>query len=263
MVAHDVVNFLATPIFLGAASMLIPGLTIAFVLPMIPFAMWFAGVMGWIVLVCEAVIAVPLWMLAHMTFQGEGLHGRGAEGYSLLFNVIFRPALMVVGLFLGYFVFASGSWLIRQGFGIAAGFTLSNGGLLTNWLGLVVMVSIFVLMHVALAIMSFRMISLLPHHLPKLIGFGSANRVDMDQYSRDAAMVGVAGALTTLQTGLVRGSQAAAGVLEGPRSQLTGPSSGSPPSTSPTSRGIRTVGANVDSTVRAASDTTPPGEDES
>jgi len=169
---------------------------------------------------------------------------------------------MVVGLFLGYFVFASGSWLIRQGFGIAAGFTLSNGGLLTNVLGVVVIVSIFVMMHVALAFMSFRMISLLPHHLPKLIGFGSANRVDMDQYSRDAAIVGVAGALTTLQTGLVRGGQAAAGALEGPSVQPTGPSAGSAPDGSPASRRGRTISANVDSTIRAASDTTPPREEE-
>ena len=259
VVAHDVVNFLATPIFLGAASMLIPGLTIAFVLPMIPFAMWFAGVMGWIILVCEAVIAVPLWMLAHMTFQGEGLHGRGAEGYSLLFNVIFRPALMVVGLFLGYFVFASGSWLIRQGFGIAAGFTLSNGGLLTNWLGLVVMVSIFVMMHVALAFMSFRMISLLPHHLPRLIGFGSANRVDMDQYGREAAMVGVAGTLTTLRQSLVT----AASPSDGQQGRLSSPGRG--PAALPAPKGARASGqraaADVDSTVRAASDTSPPREE--
>ncbi|USQ74278.1 DotA/TraY family protein (plasmid) [Roseomonas mucosa] len=258
VVGHSVVNFLATPIFLGAASMLIPGLTIAFVLPMIPFAIWFAGVMGWIILVCEAVVAVPLWMLAHMTFQGEGLHGRGIEGYSLLFNVLFRPVLMLLGLFFGYFIFSSGSWLIRQGFGIAAGFALHNGGILTNWLGLVVMVSIFVMMHVALAIMSFRMISILPHHLPKLIGFGSANRVDMDQYSRDAALIGVGGSLANLQEGLVRGSQAATRAVGGPVQMLEGPAGSGP-------RGGRVARAagesSVDTTVRAASDTTPPREE--
>ena len=259
VVAHDLVNFLATPIFVGAASMLIPGLTIAFVLPMIPFAMWFAGVMGWIILVCEAVIAVPLWMLAHMTFQGEGLHGRGAEGYSLLFSVIFRPALMVVGLFLGYFVFASGAWLIRQGFGIAAGFTLSNGGLLTNVLGVVVIVSIFVMMHVALAFMSFRMISLLPQHLPKLIGFGSADRVDMDQYGRDAAVVGVAGTLNALRHGLVTASRSS----EDQQGQLSSPRT--TPAALPGPKGAMVSGqraaADVDSTVRAASDTSPPREE--
>ena len=259
VVAHDLVNFLATPIFVGAASMLIPGLTIAFVLPMIPFAMWFAGVMGWIILVCEAVIAVPLWMLAHMTFQGEGLHGRGAEGYSLLFNIIFRPALMVVGLFLGYFVFASGSWLIRQGFGIAAGFTLSNGGLLTNVLGVMVIVSIFVMMHVALAFMSFRMISLLPQHLPKLIGFGSADRVDMDQYGRDAAVVGVAGTLNAIRHGLVT----AASSSEDQQEKLASPGTGR--AALPAPKGVGSGGqrsaADVDSTVRAASDTSPPREE--
>ncbi|MDJ0390677.1 DotA/TraY family protein [Roseomonas sp. E05] len=259
VVAHSVINFLATPIFLGAASMLIPGLTIAFVLPMIPFAIWFAGVMGWIILVCEAVVAVPLWMLAHMTFQGEGLHGRGIEGYSLLFNVLFRPVLMLLGLFFGYFIFSSGSWLIRQGFGIAAGFALHNGGILTNWLGLVVMVSIFVMMHVALAIMSFRMISILPHHLPKLIGFGSANRVDMDQYSRDAALVGVGGTLTTLQNGLVDGTAAArAGQIPGPTRALPGPRS---TRVARSAGGSAAAGSELDSTVRAASDTTPPREE--
>lgn len=259
VVAHSVVNFLATPIFLGAASMLIPGLTIAFVLPMIPFAVWFAGVMGWLILVCEAVVAVPLWMLAHMTFQGEGLHGRGIEGYSLLFNILFRPVLMLLGLFFGYFIFSSGSWLIRQGFGIAAGFALHNGGILTNWLGLVVMVSIFVMMHVALAIMSFRMISLLPHHLPKLIGFGSANRVDMDQYSRDAALVGIAGTLNTMHRGLasgVRGAAEQGGIpLPGPRGALAAPAG-----SSEAPRGGAGAGA-VDTTVRAASDTSLPREE--
>ncbi|WP_145144292.1 DotA/TraY family protein [Roseomonas gilardii] len=261
VVAHSVVNFLATPIFLGAASMLIPGLTIAFVLPMIPFAVWFAGVMGWLILVCEAVVAVPLWMLAHMTFQGEGLHGRGIEGYSLLFNVLFRPVLMLLGLFFGYFIFSSGSWLIRQGFGIAAGFALHNGGILTNWLGLVVMVSIFVMMHGALAIMSFRMISLLPHHLPKLIGFGSANRVDMDQYSRDAALVGVAGTLTTLRGGLVDGAAAAgAEQISGPGLALSAPRNAG--SAASSVRGAATAAmTGVDTTVRAASDTTPPREE--
>ena len=137
---HLVMSFLGTPIFYGLMCMLVPGLLIAYVLPMIPFAMWIAGVAGWLILVCEAIVAVPLWMFAHLTFQGEGLHGRGVEGYSLLFNVLFRPVLMLFGLFLGYFVFSSMSWLMLQGFGIAAGFALSNGWFVTNMLGVIVLV---------------------------------------------------------------------------------------------------------------------------
>jgi conjugal transfer/type IV secretion protein DotA/TraY len=195
-------QFFATPIFIGCMALLIPGLTIAFVLPMIPWVMWIAGVAGYLILVCEAMVAVPLWMLAHLTFEGDGLHGRGLAGYELLFNILFRPVLMLIGLFLGYFIFTCISWLIRMSFGIAAAFVLGDGWLVTNWLGLFVLLSIFVLSHVVAAIASFRMITLIPHHIPRMIGFSSANRVDMDEFSQGAALIGTQKALTTLSDGV-------------------------------------------------------------
>lgn len=193
-------QFFAQPIFYACMALLLPGLTIAYVLPMIPWILWMAGVAGYLILVCEALIAVPLWMLAHMTFEGEGLHGRGLAGYELLFNVLFRPVLMLLGLFMGYFIFTCMSWLIRQSFGIAAGFVLGNGWFVTNFLGLFVLLSIFTMMHVTAAFMSFRLISQLPHHLPRMIGFSGQNRVDTDQFANDAAIVGVGGTLRNINT---------------------------------------------------------------
>jgi conjugal transfer/type IV secretion protein DotA/TraY len=261
--AHFVMNFLGTPIFLLLLGLLIPGMTIAFVLPMIPWVMWMAGVMGWLILVCEAVIAVPLWMLAHMTMQGEGLHGRANEGYGLLFNVMFRPTLMVFGLFLGYFVFATMSYLIRTTFGIAAGFVLEHGWFVTNILGVIVLLSIFVMTHVVAALTSFRMISLIPHHVPRLIGFHGANRVDMDQFSRDAAIVGVGGALATLDNGLRQGSIAAsqARIATSSVAQPAGPaaSGGQAGNVSPSARPAQ---GGMDSTLRASTDVSPPSDEE-
>ena len=180
-------SFLGTPIFIGLLALMTPGIIIAYVLPMIPYVLWMAGVCGWIILVCEAMVAVPLWMLAHMTVGGDGLHGRAIEGWGLLFNVVFRPTLMIVGLFLGYFVFDCMSWLIRESFGIAAGFVLNNGWIVSNFLGLAVLLNIFVMVHVIAALMSFRLVALLPHHLPRLIGFTAANRVDMEGFYQQAA----------------------------------------------------------------------------
>ena len=184
---HTLVNFLAIPIFTLLTAILMPGIIIAYVLPMIPYVLWMAGVCGWIILVCEAMVAVPLWMLAHMTFGGEGLHGRGIEGWGLLFNVMFRPVLMVIGLFLSYFVYDCMSLLIRQSFGIASGFVLDGGWFVTNLIGLVVLVNIFVMLHVTAALMSFRMVTLLPHHLPRLLGIAPANRVDGEAFYQQAA----------------------------------------------------------------------------
>ncbi len=253
---HLLMQFFGVPLMLLLCALLIPGLTIAFILPMIPWVMWIAGVAGYLILVCEAVIAVPLWMLAHLTFEGAGLHGRATAGYALIFNVLFRPVLMLIGLFIGYFIFTAVSWLIRMSFGIAAGFVLGNGWLVSNWLGLCVLLSIFVMTHVVAALMSFRMIALLPHHLPRLIGFGPANRVDIDHFSREAAWIGVGGALQELNKGLQPPSlpRATSPRLPGNNTRLlTGPSdSGSPSSGGGGGRG---AAANMDSTLRASTDT--------
>jgi len=184
---HPLISFLSVPIFVLLTAILVPGMMIAYVLPMVPYVMWMAGVCGWIILVCEAMIAVPLWMLAHMTIGGDGLHGRAVEGWGLLFNVMFRPTLMILGLFLSYFVFDCMSWLIRESFGIAVGFILANGWFVTNLIGIVVLMNIFVMLQVTTAITSFRMIALLPHHLPRLLGFTAANRVDIEAFQQQAA----------------------------------------------------------------------------
>ena len=251
---HLVMTFLGTPIFYGLMALLIPGLIIAYVLPMIPFAIWVAGVAGWLILVVEAVIAVPLWMFAHLTYQGDGIHGRGIEGYGLLFNVMFRPVLMLFGLFLGYFVFSSMSWLMLEGFGIAAGFALSNGWFVTNLLGLVVLLCMFVLMEVTLALLAFRMISLVPHHVVKLIGVQSANRVDMDRFSNEVGAAGLGATLSTVRNGansLLENVRSSA--EEGPRMIENASGKGSQ---SGGRSGLRQVGS--DSTLNAQSEVSPP-----
>jgi hypothetical protein len=213
--------------------------------------LWMAGVCGWIILVCEAMIAVPLWMLAHMTVGGDGLHGRAIEGWGLLFNVVFRPTLMVIGLFLGYFVFACMSYLIRQTFGIAAGFALSNGWLVTNFLGVTVLLNIFVMTHITAALMSFRLVALMPHHSPRLIGFSAANRVDTEAFYTEAAWTPGArissGARTAIGEGATAFGRGMKQLPTGPAGYISGPKE-------PSEDGA------MDSTLRATTDGSSPGE---
>ena len=253
-----VMTFLATPIFALLMGILLPGLTLAFVLPMIPWIMWMAGVTGWIILVCEAVIAVPLWMLAHMTMSGDGLHGQANEGYSLLFNVLFRPTLMILGLFLAYFIFGASSWLIRVSFGIAAGFVLQNGWLVTNLLGVIVLLSMFVLVHIVAAIQSFKMITLIPNHLPRLIGFSSAGRVDVDQYAKDAALIGIGGTMAGIKDGASVGvKRIGQGGVQEQVNRLTGGAGANA-----AEGGNSNSSHGMDSTLRAATDNSGPNGSE-
>jgi conjugal transfer/type IV secretion protein DotA/TraY len=251
VVGHMLVNFLAGPIFYGCMALLVPGLIIAFVLPMVPFAFWIGGVAGWFILVCEAVVAFPMWAFAHLTLQGDGLHGRGIKGYELLCNLLFRPVLMLFGLFLGYVIFAAISWLLMQSFGIAAGFVLSNGWLVTNLLGVIVLLFMFVLMEVVVAVLSFRMISLVPHHAIGLMAIQPANRVDMDRFAQDVGLVGLSGAVR--QIGEL-GAKAVTRATAGEPQAIPGGSRAALPA--PSSHGA------VDSALNAATDVIPPAIEE-
>ena len=207
-----------------------------------------AGVCGWIILVCEAMIGVPLWMLALMTVGGDGLHGRAIEGWSLFFSVVFRPTMMVIGLFLGYFVFDCMSWLIRESFGVAAGFVLSGGWIVTNWIGLVILLNIFVMTQVTAAIMSFRLVALIPHHLPRLISFTAANRVDHEAFYNQAAWAPGGDIAQGAQRALAEGHRQ---IGQSPRQLRAGPAGYIP---GPNGRGADADG-NMDSTLRATTDT--------
>ncbi|MBB2166557.1 DotA/TraY family protein [Gluconacetobacter sp. 1b LMG 1731] len=177
------IKALLTPIFAGAFLLLGPGITLAYVLPMTPFAYWTVGVAGWYLVVIEAVVGFPLWMLAHMVFKGDGLHGGGLRGYEVLFTIIFRPVMMIAGLIFSYTVFAAISWLIMKGFTVATGFVFDHGWLLDNMIGLIVLLCMFVTMEMSLAVMAFRLISTLPHHIPAMAGMTSIGRVDSDDFS--------------------------------------------------------------------------------
>lgn len=85
--------------------LILPGLLMGYLLPLLPWVLWVSALLGWFILVVEAVIAGPLWALAHMRMDGEGISGpMGEQGYRLALSVMLRPLLMIVGLIAGLVV---------------------------------------------------------------------------------------------------------------------------------------------------------------
>ncbi len=250
---HLVMNALGTPIFYGLMALLIPGLVIAFVLPMIPMLMWTMGILGWLILYCEAMVSVPLWAFAHMAFQGDGLHGRGLRGYGILFNLLLRPTLMLFGLFLSYFCFAAISRLIFMTFSVASGFALSAGWLVSNLLGVVVMLAMFVLAHTVALIACFRMIALFPQHVPTWLGLEAADRLDTHSLAQDAGLIGLGATLQEIRTGATSGVP---GLANGKAAQraLAGPAE--------EAEGSQPSGGGMDRTVAIATESAPPAKRE-
>jgi len=190
-------------------ALFIPGVFMAYVLPMIPVLYFYSGVMGWLVMAVEMIVTVPFWGLSHAVLQGDGMHGRGQKGYEFLFNVVFRPALMLIALQISYVLFGAGSWFLMKSFSIAAAFTLERGYLLDNLIGALVMLCLFVAAGIKWAHVCFRLISTIPHHAVEFVSFQAVGRVNHDDFveqssgsgtfkSQDKALEGVKDATQTV-----------------------------------------------------------------
>lgn len=85
-------------LLIGTALMLF-GFMLATYIPMLPFIIWFGGLLSWFAVTVEALIAAPIGAFIHMDTEGEGLGQRTQHSYLFLLNVLLRPALMVFGFF--------------------------------------------------------------------------------------------------------------------------------------------------------------------
>lgn len=74
------------------------GVALSTYVPMIPSITWTTSVVNWFVLVFEAVIAGPLFGIAHVHPDGDDAVGKAGQGYMMILSLCMRPALMLFGL---------------------------------------------------------------------------------------------------------------------------------------------------------------------
>lgn len=79
-----------------------------YVLPLLPFIYFLFAVSGWVKSIFEAMVAMPLWALAHLRIDGEGLPGPAAtQGYFLLTEIFLRPILILFGFLASIGIFSA------------------------------------------------------------------------------------------------------------------------------------------------------------
>lgn len=99
----------AAKMLLSVASITITmGFILFYVIPFMPFLYFFFAVGGWVKGLFEALVGIPLWALAHLRIDGEGLPGEAAiSGYYLIFEIFLRPILIIFGLLASVIIFAA------------------------------------------------------------------------------------------------------------------------------------------------------------
>lgn len=94
----DGIGLLAPMLISFGVMLFIPGFMLFYLLPMLPFINFVMGCITWVVSVLQAVIAIPVIAIAHITPNGEGLPSSSARGaYLMLLQIFLRPIMMVFG----------------------------------------------------------------------------------------------------------------------------------------------------------------------
>lgn len=158
-------KYISFALFTVFLPLLLYGLALAYYLPAIPFIRWISALVGWIILVVEALVAAPLWLCAHALPEGDGAAGQhGKRGYFLLLGIIIRPPLMVCGFFAAVILMNVVGRLLGAGFEIFVGGTMQTKIIgITGTFAMLVILGIVVIMT---ANKFFSLIHYLPEHSP-------------------------------------------------------------------------------------------------
>jgi conjugal transfer/type IV secretion protein DotA/TraY len=159
------------------AAMMTAGITLAFMLPLLPFIRFMFGLLTWILALIEAVVAIPLIALAHIRTDGEGLSGPMARtAYLLVLQIFVRPILMIFGLIVALLVFNLMIVALNELFMSAA--RGAEGGGDVQGMSLAVYTLIYAFMAYAFANASFKAIDLIPNQALQWIGGQNVGGVD-------------------------------------------------------------------------------------
>lgn len=164
--ANIITSFLALPI----AGLWTIGIIASYVIPFIPAFIWIGSIIGFFLLVVEAIIAAPLWIVMHLHPNGDDLTGKGQAGYSLVLSLLLRPTLMVFGFIFAVIISGVIGELINKVFFQI--FAMNNGGNIQGISSMLVILggtAIYGTLMFTLMRKTFSLVNLLPDQLLRWI----------------------------------------------------------------------------------------------
>ncbi|QGZ55108.1 DotA/TraY family protein [Paraburkholderia acidiphila] len=191
---QQVIKDLSPIIMLLLLSLFFFGVMLSVYLPMLPFMIWFGGILSWFAVVCEAVIAAPLWAFAHLDGEGEGMGPRTLYGYVFLLNLMLRPAFMVIGFLIASIGIVAFGTLLNSLFGTALANAQFNST--TGIVSIIAYIALYVGMCQSLCQALFGMVNHLPNTVFAWLGASMGNTVGHDMHDKSHGHLGAASGTT-------------------------------------------------------------------
>lgn len=151
------------------------GATLSIYIPLIPYMIFTVAVVGWFLLVIEAIVAAPILALSFILPSGEEL-GKIMQGLMLLLNILLRPTLMLFGFVLASRLYRAIIELVN--FSILGNFAMLESSKSDfAWVALLALYGAFV---VALSNKCFSLIYAIPDKILRWMG-GGPEHTDVSQ----------------------------------------------------------------------------------
>ena len=162
-----------TPIaFSVFGSFITLGFFLSYYIPMIPFLIWLGCIIGWFILVLEAVIAAPLWAVMHLHPSGDDMTGKGGSGYMLVLGLLLRPTLLIFGLACSLVLSMVVGQLINSIFYEV--FTMSRAGDSIGLIGSILGYVLYTVVMLTFVKKMFSVIHFIPDQILRWIGGGGS-----------------------------------------------------------------------------------------
>ncbi len=203
-VSFTLINWIITAVVLAAIPLFICGLVLAFWFPAVPFINWIAAIMGWLVMLVEAVVAAPFWAAAHAIGAGSGMAGQhGRQGYMLILSLVSRPVLMIAGLFGAFLVMHySAKFLLYSFVPFVQGM---NAGSVSGLVSIIAMCILLVALSLIVANRAWSLIYAIPDRVLAWIGANAPQLGEQQTEQESKQMFIAAGA---------KGSEAGGGAMK-------------------------------------------------
>ncbi|WP_324778335.1 DotA/TraY family protein, partial [Ralstonia pickettii] len=157
-----------------------------YIVPMLPFFIWFGMVMALIISYAETIIGSTLWALA-MLFEGHEVIGQGSNGFKQLLSILFKPLLMVLGFALSVSLVQIAGSLLTAIFPDVWNLAQSDSGIITYVLGMFAMPFVYVAIMTYIIKTCFSIVHVLPDQVINWIG---GLGVSMSGHGKEASSAG-------------------------------------------------------------------------
>ncbi len=144
------------------------GISLSIYIPLMPFLIWTAACINYLIIIGEGIFASELWAFTHLLGNGEGMGQKTSHGYIFLLNLMFRPILMVGGFLLGGGIVTIGGTILNKA--IPAAMANAQFDSMTGIVTIIGYLIVYCSTAITIVSLSFSLINIVPDQVINWVG---------------------------------------------------------------------------------------------